>query len=72
MLNGNDMASTYVNSIIIAVPATAIPIMIAAFAAYAFTFMRFFGRDTLFVIVVALAGGAAAGRAGADAEAVRT
>jgi alpha-glucoside transport system permease protein len=54
VLSDNDMASTYVNSIIIAVPATAIPIMIAAFAAYAFTFMHFFGRDTLFVIVVAL------------------
>ena len=45
---------SYVNSIIIAVPATVIPIMIAAFAAYAFTFMHFFGRDILFVIVVAL------------------
>ena len=28
--------------------------MIAAFAAYAFTFMQFLGRDTLFVIVVGL------------------
>jgi len=54
VLTGNDMASTFVNSIIVAVPATAIPIMIAAFAAYAFTFMEFWGRDTLFVIVVAL------------------
>ena len=54
VLNGNDMAGSYVNSIIIAVPATVIPIMIAAFAAYAFTFTHFFGRDILFVIVVAL------------------
>jgi alpha-glucoside transport system permease protein len=54
VLNGNDMAGSYVNSIIIAVPATIIPIMIAAFAAYAFTFTHFFGRDILFVIVVAL------------------
>jgi alpha-glucoside transport system permease protein len=54
VLSANDMGSSYINSIIIAVPATVIPIMIAAFAAYAFTFMRFFGRDILFVIVVAL------------------
>ncbi|MEJ7774304.1 MAG: carbohydrate ABC transporter permease, partial [Nocardioidaceae bacterium] len=44
----------FVNSLVVAVPATIIPIMVAAFAAYAFTFMRFKGRDTLFVIVVGL------------------
>jgi alpha-glucoside transport system permease protein len=54
VLSKNDMAGSFVNSIIIAVPATVIPIMFAAFAAYAFTFMHFFGRDFLFVIVVAL------------------
>ena len=36
------------------VPATVIPILFAAFAAYAFTFMRCRGRDIVFVIVVAL------------------
>ena len=35
-------------------PATIIPITIAAFAAYAFAWMRFPGRDWLFVIVVSL------------------
>jgi alpha-glucoside transport system permease protein len=54
VLSKNDMAGSFVNSIIIAVPATVIPIMFAAFAAYAFTFMHFFGRDFLFVVVVAL------------------
>jgi alpha-glucoside transport system permease protein len=48
------MGKAFVNSIAVAVPATIIPIMIAAFAAYVFTFMHFKGRDLLFIIIVAL------------------
>ncbi|HEX6246260.1 MAG TPA: hypothetical protein VFZ64_00195, partial [Nocardioidaceae bacterium] len=44
-LEGENMAESFVNSIVVAVPATILPIMFAAFAAYAFTFMRFWGRD---------------------------
>ncbi len=54
VLTGEGMGEAFVNSIVVAVPATVIPIMIAAFAAYAFTFMRFRGRDTVFILVVAL------------------
>lgn len=43
-----------VNSFAITLPATVIPILIAAFAAYAFTFMQFRGREVLFVLVVSL------------------
>ena len=48
------MGNAFVNSIVITLPATIIPILIAAFAAYAFTFMRFPGRDVLFIIIVGL------------------
>jgi len=54
VINGEGMGEAFLNSIVVAVPATVIPIMIAAFAAYAFTFMRFRGRDTMFILVVAL------------------
>jgi len=54
VINGNDMGGAFLNSLIISIPATVIPIMFAAFAAYAFTFMKFWGRDTLFVVVVGL------------------
>ena len=54
VLGENEMGTAFVNSLVVAVPATIIPIMMAAFAAYAFTFMRFKGRDTLFVIMVGL------------------
>lgn len=48
------MGISFVNSLAVALPATIIPIMIAAFAAYAFTFMQFPGRDALFIVVVGL------------------
>ena len=49
-----DMGTAFVNSLVITVPATVIPILIAAFAAYTFTFMSFPGRDFLLVLVVVL------------------
>jgi len=54
VINTNDMGTAFLNSFIVAIPATVIPIMFAAFAAYAFTFMRFPGRDVLFIVIVAL------------------
>ena len=47
-------ADAFVNSMTVAIPATIIPILIAAFAAYVFTFMHFPGRDVLFIIIVGL------------------
>lgn len=49
-----DMGNAFINSIVVAVPATIIPIMFAAFAAYAFTFMDFPGKDFLFIVIVAV------------------
>jgi alpha-glucoside transport system permease protein len=49
-----DLGKAFINSFAIVLPATFIPILIAAFAAYAFTFMEFWGREPLFVIVVSL------------------
>lgn len=52
--NQTPMGVSFINSFAVALPATIIPIMIAAFAAYSFTFMQFRGRDTLFIVVVGL------------------
>lgn len=49
-----DLATYFVNSLVITVPAVLIPITIATMAAYAFAWMKFPGRDTLFVAVFAL------------------
>ena len=48
------MGGAFVNSLVVAIPSTIIPILIAAFAAYAFSWMSFPGRETLFVLVVGL------------------
>jgi alpha-glucoside transport system permease protein len=47
-------AGSFVNSLMVTIPATVIPIMAAAFAAYAFSWMDFKGREVLFVIFVGL------------------
>ena len=44
----------FINSAIITIPATVIVVLIAAFAAYAFAWMSFPGRQVLFVAVVGL------------------
>jgi alpha-glucoside transport system permease protein len=54
VLGADGMAEAFLNSLIVTVPATAIPITIAAFAAYAFAWMRFPGRSVLFALVVGL------------------
>ncbi|MDO5662345.1 MAG: carbohydrate ABC transporter permease [Brachybacterium sp.] len=54
LLGQGTMGQALINSIVVAVPATVLPIMFAAFAAYAFTFTKFAGRDILFIVFVAL------------------
>ena len=51
---GQDMTQAFLNSVTVAIPATIIPILIAAFAAYAFAWMHFPGRRLMFILVVGL------------------
>lgn len=44
----------FVNSIAITIPATIFPLIIASMAAYAFAWMNWRGRDTVFILVFAL------------------
>jgi alpha-glucoside transport system permease protein len=56
VLHGSDtdLATYFVNSLVITLPSVIIPISIATMAAYAFAWMKFPGRDLLFVAVFAL------------------
>ena len=54
VLTTNRMAGSFLNSLFITIPAVLIPIMIAAFAGYAFAWMNFPGKNVLFIIVVGL------------------
>jgi alpha-glucoside transport system permease protein len=53
-LDTGGFENAFLNSLAVTVPATVIPITIAAFAAYAFSWMEFRGRYVLFVAVVGL------------------
>ncbi len=54
VLGQQSIGTNFLNSLFISIPATVIPIFVAAFAAYAFSWMEFPGRNILFVVVVGL------------------
>ena len=49
-----DAGTTFWNSVAVTVPATVLPVMIAAMAAYAFTFFEFRGKEIYFAVILAL------------------
>lgn len=53
-LDTGGFGNAFLNSLAVALPSTVIPIAIAAFAAYAFSWMEFRGRYIMFVAVVGL------------------
>lgn len=54
VLTARNFFANFVNSFIITIPATVLPIIIGALAAYAFAWLRFRGRNIVFMIIVAL------------------
>jgi len=54
VLEAGGFDNAFLNSLAVVIPSTVIPITIAAFAAYAFSWMEFRGRQLMFVLVVAL------------------
>jgi len=54
MLDQSNMGAAIFNSFMVAIPSTVIPVTIAAFAAYAFAWMKFPGRDWIFLAFVGL------------------
>jgi len=54
VLNRSGIGAEFINSLFIAIPSTIIPVFVAAFAAYAFAWMRFPLRNLLFVAIVGL------------------
>lgn len=54
LLNPEGMARAFLNSLLVAIPATLLPILFAAFAAYAFAWLDFRGRTWMFALLVGL------------------
>jgi len=54
VLNAQGMGQAFLNSLFIAVPSTLIPLAVCSLAAYAFSWINFRFRDTLFLFIIAL------------------
>ncbi|MBA3235058.1 MAG: carbohydrate ABC transporter permease [Chloroflexi bacterium] len=54
VLTAQGMGEAFLNTVMIAVPSTLIPLTLASMAAYAFSWLNFPFRDALFLLVVAL------------------
>jgi alpha-glucoside transport system permease protein len=54
VLSSGGLFEAFINSLIVTIPATVIPITLAGFAAYGFAWLRFKGRGLMFGIIVAL------------------
>ena len=54
VLNAEGLGQSFVNSLTVTIPATIIPILIAAFAAYALSWMEFPGRALIIATVIGL------------------
>ncbi len=54
VFSNDNIGQAFINTFTVTIPSTIIPIVIAAFAAYAFSWMEFRGRQFLFAIVVGL------------------
>jgi alpha-glucoside transport system permease protein len=53
-INPRGMGRAFLNSLIVTIPATILPILFAAFAGYAFSWLDFKGRYLLFAVLVGL------------------
>ncbi len=54
VINAQGLGQAFLNSLIISIPGTILPVLLGAFAAFAFSWMKFPGRDWLFFGIVAL------------------
>lgn len=54
LLNPRGMGRAFINSLLVTIPATILPILFAAFAGYAFAWLDFKGRFVLFALLVGL------------------
>ena len=54
LANPRGMSRAFLNSLLVAIPSTLLPILFAAFAAYAFSWLHFPGRQWLFALLVGL------------------
>ena len=53
-LEKNGLAASFISSAAVTIPATVLPLLFAAYAAYGFTFIKFRGREAIFSVLIGL------------------
>jgi alpha-glucoside transport system permease protein len=54
VLSESDIGQSFISSLAVAIPATVLPLLFAAYAAYGFTFLVFKGREFFFAVIIGL------------------
>jgi alpha-glucoside transport system permease protein len=54
VLTENKLATSFISSMAVTIPATILPLLFAAYAAFGFTFLKFKGREFFFSIIIGL------------------
>ena len=54
VIAANNLGDAFINSLFVTIPSTVIPVMVAAFAGYAFAWMNFPYKNAIFVAIVGL------------------
>jgi alpha-glucoside transport system permease protein len=54
VLTENKLATSFISSLAVTVPATILPLLFAAYAAFGFTFLKFRGREFFFSVIIGL------------------
>jgi alpha-glucoside transport system permease protein len=54
VLSESDLGKSFISSLSVTIPATILPLLFAAYAAYGFTFLTFKGREFYFALIIGL------------------
>jgi alpha-glucoside transport system permease protein len=54
VLSESDLGKSFISSLAVTIPATILPLLFAAYAAYGFTFLTFKGREFYFALIIGL------------------
>jgi alpha-glucoside transport system permease protein len=54
VLSESDLGKSFISSLAVTIPATILPLLFAAYAAYGFTFLTFRGREFYFALIIGL------------------
>jgi len=54
VLTENKLAASFISSLAVTIPATVLPLLFAAYAAFGFTFLKFRGREFFFSVIIGL------------------